>query len=98
MSTKALHDALALLEIYMEEPPSGMSVENAVLLNAARTEVEAIERAAQDLTRLYVGDYVYRVRDMEHVIAAPGNSWDHPDVKAWGDASELLATIAKEAK
>jgi hypothetical protein len=49
MSTKAIHDALSLLEIYMEEPPSGMSAANAALLNSARAEVEAIERAAKAL-------------------------------------------------
>jgi len=46
VSTKAIREALARLEILMEEPPAGMSVEDAVLLNSARTEVEAIERAA----------------------------------------------------
>lgn len=51
MSTKAIREALGRLEMLMEEPPAGMSVEDAVLLNSARTEVEAIERAAHEVVR-----------------------------------------------
>ena len=94
MSTKAIREALDWLENYLGNEPEAQEARR-----AARAEVEAIERAAKDLTRLYVGDGVYRVRDMEHVIRGTpigSSTWEHPDVKAWSDASVLLANIAKQ--
>ena len=68
---------------------------------AALAEVEAIEKAAKDMTRLGGGDFTYNIRDTEDVMAwahkTGRSSWEAPDVKAWSDASMLLATIAKDA-
>lgn len=66
----------------------------------AWAEVEAIERAAKDLTRLHLGDRVYDVRDTAKVrdeTPTDGTTWNHPDVKAWSVASVLLESIAEEA-
>lgn len=93
MSTKAIREALEWLHnsrSYAEEKQKAH--------DAAMAEVEAIEKAAKDMTRLYAGDFVYNIREYEHVLNAPGDSWHHPDVKAWSDAAVLLSTIAKEAK
>jgi len=68
----------------------------------ALREVEAIEKAAKDMTRLGGGDFTYNIRGRESVMRWADergrNSWEAPDVKAWSDASMLLATIAKDAK
>jgi len=68
----------------------------------ARAELDAIEEAAQTLTRLNVGDGVYSVRDREEVmewsLTNVRSTWEHPDVKAWSDVAVLLAAIAKETK
>lgn len=64
-----------------------------------KAEVEAIERAAKDLSRLSVGDFTYSIRDRAAGDGSfSGNTWEHPDVKAWSDASVLVDAIAKEAK
>ena len=68
---------------------------------AALAEVEAIERAAKDMTRLGVIDFTYTIRESEKVLhetPEDSSTWHHPDVHAWRDASMLLATIAKDAK
>lgn len=89
MSTKALREALNRIEsvTFREE-------------TEARAELAAIEQAAKDLDRLGVGDGVYDVRGaVDSEWAKSGkNTWDHPDVKAWSDASVLLESIAEEAK
>lgn len=94
MSTKAIREVLEHFAAEASFPESP----RARLAAAARAEVEAIEKAARDMTRLHAGDFVYNIREYEHVLNAPGDSWHHPDVKAWSDASVLLCTIAKEAK
>lgn len=66
---------------------------------AAFAELAAIRTMAKDLTRLNVGDGVYEVRERHHVISATPHdqsTWNHPDVKAWSDAAQLLEAIAKE--
>lgn len=44
-----------------------------------------------------IGDFVYTMR--ERVLDDPsftGNSWDHPRVKAWSDASRVVAQYVAE--
>jgi hypothetical protein len=68
----------------------------------ALAEIAALEKAAKDLTRLHLGDGADDVAHRSHVIAAmtddPAIQWNHPDVTAWAEAAQLLATIAKEAE
>jgi hypothetical protein len=93
MSLKAIKEAVALLGDGGQFPTE--------LHEAATKEIAALEKAAADLTRLHLGDGVYHVRNSDRVLTDTpkgGNTWDHPDVKAWGDAAQLLATIAKEAE
>lgn len=91
MSSKALREALSRIEsvTFREE-------------TEARAELAAIEQAAKDLDRLDIGDFVYSVRKrgatMRWAEREGKDSWECPDVKAWSDASVLLASIAKEAK
>jgi 3-dehydroquinate dehydratase len=69
-------------------------------IHEARAELAEIRKAAKTLDRLGIGDFTYNIRDRVSVIASTHNSestWNHPDVKAWSDASVLLATIAKES-
>lgn len=99
MSTKAIREAMRYLDILMEEPPQGASPQEKEIYGAALSEVEAIERAAKDLTRMSLGDGVYRIRDSQEVLSTTPDgqsTWDHPDVKAWGDASEVLRSIAEQ--
>lgn len=94
MSTKAIREALDWLENYLGHEPEAQEVRR-----AARAEVEAIEKAAKDLTRMSLGDGVYRVRDSQEVLSTTPDgqsTWDHPDVKAWSDASVLLQAIAEQ--
>jgi len=88
MSTKALREVLETYEALLNTNDTKAG-------KAARAELEAIEKAAKDLTRLHLGDGVYDVRRMEHVVSAPGDPWEHPDVKAWGEAATLMETISK---
>lgn len=92
MSTKMIREALDLLA---EDP-----AENYGTLLAARAELESICTAAKDLTRLHLGDGCDSVRQRAHVLqeTPDGEStWNHPDVKAWSDAAQLLESIAKDA-
>lgn len=93
MGTKAIREALDELAEWRKDHghDAGITAE-------ALAEVEAIEKAAKDMTRLHAGDFVYSVREYSHVMSSPGESWEHPDVKAWSDAAVLLSAIAKEAK
>lgn len=97
MGTKAIREALDELAEWRKDHghDAGITAE-------ALAEVEAIEQAAKDLTRLDVGDFVYAIRDRGTTLRwaerEGRNSWECPDVKAWSDASVLLSTIAKEAK
>lgn len=89
MSTKALRAVLR----YMRKK-HGPGVE------AAEAELEAIERAAKDPTRLHVADFTDDIAHRDNVVSAmttPESQWDHPDVTAWGDAAVLLESIAKDA-
>lgn len=71
-------------------------------LAAVDAEIAALEKAAKDLTRLHLCDGADDVAHREHVIQAmtddPASQWNHPDVVAWGEAAQLLAAIAKDAK
>ncbi len=94
MSTKALREALEWLENYLEHNPDAQEARRKAL-----AELDAIETAAVDLTRLNLDDYVYEVRDTERVrtTTPPGKStWEHPDVAAWGNAAQTLAAIARQ--
>lgn len=100
MSTKRIRMALAAMRscILSGEPWSQRM--QADYINAT-ADLESIEQVARDLTRLHLGDYVYRVRDSHKVLAETprdGDTWEHPDVKAWSDAAEMLAEVAKESK
>lgn len=95
MSTKKIREALERLTTVA--PSSDGS---GALYGAAMAEVEAIEKAARDLSRLHIGDYTYNVRDSAHVLESTPDgqsTWEHPDVKAWSDASVIIDTIAKES-
>lgn len=53
--------------------------------------------ALRVLVKESVGDFVYTMR--ERVLGDPdfrGNSWDHPRVKAWSDASRIIEDYVKE--
>lgn len=66
-------------------------------LAEAMNEVGAIRRAAKTLDRLHVGDFTYNIRDKAASDTSfTGNTWEHPDTKAWSDASVLMGAIAKE--
>ncbi len=91
MSTKAIREALERL-VKLDEGCAPGTL-------AALLEVQKIETAAKDMTRLNAGDFIYNIRDRERVMneTPDGQStWDHPDVTAWGDAASLLAGIAKQ--
>jgi hypothetical protein len=67
----------------------------------ALAQWERVEQAARDLTRLHLGDYTDDVRRGSKVLSETpngGNTWDHPDVKAWSDAAQVLEQIAKESE
>lgn len=95
MSTKAIRD---VLETVAAGKP--LSEDAPEVARQALEEMAAISEAARTLDRLSVGDVVYGVRCRSHVLKwsdeTGGNSWHHPDVKAWSDASVLLGVIAKE--
>jgi hypothetical protein len=96
MSLKATKNAVGLLKTMAE---SGSIAADVVAL--AEKELSALKEAAEDLTRLHLSDGVDDVAHREHVIEAmttPESQWNHPDVVAWSEAAQLLATIAKEAK
>jgi hypothetical protein len=72
-----------------------------IMARAAHRELEAIEKAAADLTRLHVEDFIYSIRGREKTMRETPdgqNTWDHPDVRAWGGASMVLASIAKSSQ
>lgn len=53
--------------------------------------------ALRVLVKEGVGDFVYTMR--ERVVNDPewtGVSWDHPRVKAWSDASQIVAEYVKQ--
>ena len=94
MGTSALLRTIQELRRIGTEEQAGVAVE-------ALGELKAFERAAQDLTRLHLGDGVYEVRSRHKVMTETpdgSSTWEHPDVKAWSDAAVLLAAIAKEAQ
>lgn len=89
MSTKELRK---LLDRWSED-------HGEVRVRAARKELEAIEKSAKDLDRMSIGDFVYKIRDRENVLVETPDgqsTWEHPDVKAWSDASSLMAAIARQ--
>lgn len=96
MSTKALREAVERMRF------DSIDGEERQLYHEARAELAAIEQAAKDLDRLDIGDFVYSVRQrgatMRWAEREGKDSWESPDVKAWSDASVLLASIAKGAK
>lgn len=100
MSLKALKEAVSELESVLDHPNATESVRET--WGKAKAEIAALEKAAKDLTRLHLSDGADDVAHREHVIAAmtddPASQWNHPDVVAWGEAAQLLATIAKEAE
>lgn len=96
MSTKRIHDALDWVRQQAIASPLLQP-----LVEAAAEELKAIEKVARDLTRLNLGDYTYDVRDQRDSKRDPPgdeSGWDHPDVKAWSNASGLLDRIAKETR
>ena len=94
MSTKAIHELLALNPC--------LCTDRTCIVCRTSTEVETIERAAKDLTRLHIGDFTDNVAHRDNVLSDmltdASSQWSHPDVKAWSDASALLESIAKGAK
>jgi hypothetical protein len=96
MSLKAIKEALAVVAAIKAR--GGPMAE--IHANGS-AEIAALEKAAKDLTRLHLSDGADDVAHRAHVIAAmtgdPASQWNHPDVVAWGEAAQLLATIAKEA-
>lgn len=70
------------------------------LINKALAEVAVIREAAKALNRLNVGDFTYTIKNnwrVQSETPAGASTWDHPDVKAWSDASVLMGEIAKES-
>lgn len=92
MSTKAIEEMLKWAETHSKGfgfgPHPGIA--------KARAELEAIRKAAKTLDRLHVGDGAFRIRVQVVEAGFTGISWEHPDVKAWSDASALMGAIAKE--
>lgn len=98
MSTKAIEDALGMAFAYAVDGTDA-ELRQRARVAAARAELEAIRKAAKTLDRLNVGDFTYDVRNSESVMAETPegqSTWEHPDVKAWSDASGLMGVIAKE--
>jgi hypothetical protein len=94
MSTKAIREVLRFCRDQWD------GAEDQRLAADALAELEAIERAAKDLDRLSVGDFAYNIRDRDKTMRetpAGQSTWEHPDVRAWSDASVLMQTIAKDA-
>lgn len=90
MSTRGIREALKRLAEH-EDGSAPWTLK-------ALAEVEAIEQAAKDFDRLSVGDFTYNIR--EHAASDrgfKGNTWEHPDVKAFSDAAELMGRIAESA-
>lgn len=93
-----IEEALELLLGMQNESSQIVSQHIGRLVPEARAEVEAIKQAAKDLNRMAVGDFTYSIRD--RAAGDPnftGNTWEHPDVRAWSDASEVIRKIAKGA-
>lgn len=103
MSTEATLTGMQALKELLErvkENPNAVGDAGLTLHALAAAEVKAIEGAAKTLTRLHLGDYTTDIRDREQVMreTPEGQStWDHPDVKAWSDASTVMQAIAKGA-
>lgn len=96
MGTKMLEEALSLLAQTLEAGQDTDGTYRAVIADA-RAELAAVRQAAKNLDRMAVGDFTYSIRD--RAAGDPnftGNTWEHPDVKAWSDASETMRNIAKE--
>lgn len=92
MSTKKLEECLQWVENYLGNEPDAQEARR-----EARAELANIRRAAKTLDRLHVGDFTYNIRDRAAGDASfTGNTWEHPDTKAWSDASVLMGAIAKE--
>jgi hypothetical protein len=97
MSTVHLKEAVEMLKRLGHEIGHDGAVNLAL---AAQDELASIKLAARDLTRLHLGDYTDDVRRGAKVLADTpngGNTWEHPDVKAWSDAAQVLEQIAKES-
>jgi hypothetical protein len=90
MSTKAIQEALRMLRD--ADGDSGANGGCIAAADEAEKELEAIRKACEALANNSIGDYVYDVRDREL------KGWDGPRVTAWGSASQLITTIAKESK
>lgn len=95
MSTKAIEEALDWVENYLGNEPEAQDVRR-----RARVELAAIRKAAKTLDRLNVGDFTYSIKNRGRVQSETpdgASTWEHPDVKAWSDASVLMGEIAKES-
>lgn len=107
MTTKAIQ---AVLEDYRDRMTDSLAGElsqaqretdehNLRTVTVALDELKRLREAAKTLDRLSIGDFTYKIRDRVSVIVSTHHSestWNHPDVKAWSDASVLMAAIAKE--
>lgn len=90
MSTKKIREALKCLK---EEGGWDET------FRGAMEEVEAIEKAATVLHREDVAGFVYNVRERAASDRFyTGNTWEHPRVVAYGEAAQVIDTIAKESK
>jgi hypothetical protein len=91
MSTKAIREMLSQYEDMIGTSTSEIGT-------GALAELEAIEKAAADLTRLAIADKAYDIRERCDMSSQPPglSSWHHPDVTAWAKASEVLGTIAAQ--
>lgn len=86
MTIETIKEALKLYERHATPGSRGAAV-----VAAARQEVEELEAACKALEAEGIGDKVYDVRNREML------GWDGPRVTAWGNAAQLITTIAKEA-
>ena len=68
-------------------------------MNFTEEETRKLIEACSTLDRLAVGDFTYNIRDRDHVreqTPEEESTWNHPDVKAWSDASVIISQIAKK--
>jgi len=103
MGTTSISEALEILATHIKAAgPCDHAVNICVCgdkraLEEARAELARIREAAKTLDRLAVGDFTYNIRDRAAGDESfSGNTWNHPDVKAWSDAAGVMRDIAKE--
>jgi hypothetical protein len=99
MSTKAIRDALRMA---VDRRGFGDAEDEMKAMAAAEAALDAIEKAAADMTRLCVGEFAYliedRLYDGDASATANARRRADPTVKAFSDGCALLAFIAKEVK